>query len=57
MGIIMSGIDHTKAGVDIRSVFSFTKKKTGELYESIRNIPAKQNTRKRFSCAAVRRFF
>ena len=39
MGIIMSGIDHTKAGVDIRSVFSFTKKKTGELYEAIRNIP------------------
>ena len=39
MGIIMAGIDHTRAGVDIRSVFSFTKKKTGELYEVMRKVP------------------
>lgn len=38
MGIIMAGIDHTRAGVDIRSVFSFTKKKTGELYEDLKQI-------------------
>ena len=39
MGIIMAGIDHTKAGVDIRSIFSLTKKRTGELYETIRQMP------------------
>ena len=39
MGIIMAGIDHTRAGVDVRSVFSLTKKKTGEIYEALRNLP------------------
>ena len=39
MGVLMAGIDHTRAGVDIRSGFSFTKKKTAELYEAFRPIP------------------
>ena len=39
MGIIMTGIDHTRAGVDIRSVFSFTKKKLGEAYAEFRKVP------------------
>lgn len=39
MGIIMAGIDHTLAGVDVRSVFSLTKKKTGEVYEALRHHP------------------
>ena len=38
MGIMMAGIDHTRAGVDVRSVFSLTKKRTGELYEALRQI-------------------
>ena len=39
MGIIMAGIDHTLAGVDIRSIFSFTKKKMGEAYAEFRTLP------------------
>ncbi len=39
MGIIMTGIDHTRAGVDVRSVFSLTKKKMEEWYETLRALP------------------
>ena len=30
MSIQMIGIDHTRAGIDVRTVFSFTKKKMAE---------------------------
>ena len=36
MNIIMTGIDHTRADVDTRSIFSFTKKKMAEAYEWFR---------------------
>lgn len=38
MGIIMAGIDHTKASLDVRSLFSFTKKKTAALYDEMRLV-------------------
>ena len=36
MAIQMIGIDHTKAVIDIRTVFSFTKKKSAEALISIK---------------------
>ena len=33
MSIQMIGIDHTRAGIDVRTVFSFTKKKMAEALE------------------------
>lgn len=39
MAIWMAGIDHTTAGLDIRSVFSFTKKRTAQAYEDFRSVP------------------
>lgn len=36
MGIQMLGIDHSVAAIDIRTVFSFTKKKTAEALDGIR---------------------
>ncbi len=38
MGIRMTGIDHTQAGLDVRSVFSYTKKKMAEALEQIRGM-------------------
>ena len=38
MGIWMIGVDHTKADIDVRSVFSFTKKKLQEAYEYFRSF-------------------
>ena len=32
MAVLMAGIDHNRAGLDIRSIFSFTKKKMEEAY-------------------------
>ena len=39
MSIQMIGIDHTKANVDIRALFSFTKKNAAEAMERWKNIP------------------
>ena len=39
MGIEMVGIDHSVAEIDIRMIFSFTKKSTRELFEEIKNVP------------------
>ena len=39
MAICMAGIDHTKAKLDVRSVFSLTKRKMAEAYASFRDIP------------------
>lgn len=36
MGISMIGIDHNAAGLDVRAVFSFTKKETGEAMEKLK---------------------
>lgn len=36
MGISMIGIDHNKAPVDVRAMFSFTKKNTGEALEKLK---------------------
>ena len=36
MGIQMIGIDHSVAAIDIRTVFSFTKKKTAEALDAIK---------------------
>ncbi len=38
MGIWMIGVDHTKADIDVRSVFSFTKKKLQEAYAYLRGF-------------------
>ncbi len=38
MGIQMTGIDHSTAGIDIRTVFSFTRKSTAVTYEKLRLI-------------------
>ena len=35
----MIGIDHTLAGIDVRTVFSFTKKKMAEALEVLRKVP------------------
>ncbi len=39
MSIVMAGIDHTQADVDIRSNFSFTKKEMGIAYEKLNQDP------------------
>ncbi|MGI6070712.1 MAG: glutamyl-tRNA reductase [Blautia sp.] len=39
MGISMIGIDHQKAGLDTRALFSFTKKNAGEAMEELREQP------------------
>lgn len=39
MGIEMAGIDHSMAEIDIRMIFSFTKKKTKELLEYMKTVP------------------
>ena len=36
MAIWMAGVDHTKADLDVRSVFSFTKTRTEQLYIDLR---------------------
>ncbi|EET62346.1 putative Glutamyl-tRNA reductase [Marvinbryantia formatexigens DSM 14469] len=42
MSIYMAGIDHTKAPLDVRSVFSFTKKNMAGAMERWKNIPGLQ---------------
>jgi len=37
MAVWMAGVDHTKANLDVRSVFSFTKKKTEQFYSTLRD--------------------
>ena len=39
MGISMIGIDHQKASLDTRALFSFTKKNAGEAMEEFREQP------------------
>lgn len=36
MGIQMVGIDHSRAGIDVRSIFSFTKKEMEAAFETLR---------------------
>ena len=38
MGIWMAGVDHTKADLDVRSVFSFTKKRIEEAYAAFKQV-------------------
>ena len=38
MSVLTVGIDHNKADLDIRSIFSFTKKKTDSFYSFLKNI-------------------
>ena len=38
MAIWMIGIDHNNAGIDVRTVFSFTKKRIGEALESFKRF-------------------
>ena len=37
MAVWMIGVDHTRADIDVRSVFSFTKKKIQEAYDHFRS--------------------
>ena len=39
MRIRMTGIDHNLAGIDVRTVFSFTKKKKAEALEYLKTVP------------------
>ena len=39
MAIWMAGIDHTRAGLDVRSVFSFTRKRIEKAYEDWKELP------------------
>ena len=39
MAVWMIGVDHTRADIDVRGVFSFTKKKLQEAYEHFRSVP------------------
>ena len=39
MSIQMIGIDHTRAGIDVRTVFSFTKKKMAEALAVLQKVP------------------
>ena len=39
MGIEMVGIDHSVAEIDIRMIFSFTKKSARELLEYMKTVP------------------
>lgn len=38
MGILMTGIDHSVAEIDIRTIFSFTKKGTAEALEQLKQV-------------------
>lgn len=38
MGIQMTGIDHSTAGIDIRTIFSFTKKNMAEAFEKLKKV-------------------
>ena len=38
MGIQMTGIDHSVAEIDIRTIFSFTKKHTAEALEKLKQV-------------------
>lgn len=38
MGIQMTGIDHSVAEIDIRTIFSFTKKQTAEALEKLKQV-------------------
>ena len=40
MSVQMAGIDHNRASLDVRSVFSFTKKLMEQAYEDFRALPA-----------------
>ena len=40
MGIQMVGIDHSRAGIDVRSIFSFTKKGMETAFEQLRKEEA-----------------
>lgn len=40
MAIQMIGIDHTKAVIDIRTIFSFTKKRSAEALKLIKEEKA-----------------
>ena len=39
MSIWMAGVDHTKADLDVRSVFSFTKKRIEDAYAAFKKVP------------------
>ena len=39
MAVWMAGIDHTMADLDVRSVFSFTKKRMAQAYEDFKAVP------------------
>lgn len=39
MGIQMTGIDHNNAAIDVRMIFSFTKKHMAEALEQLRQVP------------------
>ncbi len=39
MQILMTGIDHTAAGIDIRTIFSFTKKDMAAALEELKRVP------------------
>ena len=39
MSIWMAGVDHTKADLDVRSVFSFTKKRIEDAYTAFKQVP------------------
>ena len=39
MAVWMAGIDHTLAELDVRSVFSFTKKRMVQAYEDLKAVP------------------
>ncbi len=40
MSVQMAGIDHNRAGLDVRSLFSFTKKQMEQAYSDFRAFPA-----------------
>ena len=39
MAVWMAGVDHTKADLDVRSVFSFTKKRIEQAYVDLKDTP------------------
>ncbi len=40
MSVQMAGIDHNRAGLDVRSIFSFTKKRMEQAYAEFKSLPA-----------------
>nr|WP_027871171.1 glutamyl-tRNA reductase [[Eubacterium] cellulosolvens] len=44
MSVRMIGIDHNKADLDVRGIFSFTKKKTEEAYRRFLDLPGVSGT-------------